>query len=59
MLAFTYEDIGGGQVKITGYRNGEAIDLIILEISEPGPREMLKSYLVKDMEPQCLMDLEL
>ena len=25
MLAFTYEDTGGGQVKITGYRNGEAI----------------------------------
>ncbi|MBT7983624.1 MAG: LamG domain-containing protein, partial [Akkermansiaceae bacterium] len=25
MMAITYEDIGGGQVKVTGYRNGEEI----------------------------------
>ena len=59
MLAFTYEDIGNGQVKITGYRNDETIGSYNSEISEHGLQEMLKSYLVKDMEPQCLMDPEL
>ena len=56
MGTFTYEDIGSGQVKITDVEMVRKLDLIILEISEPSPREMLKSYLVKNMEPRCLVD---